>query len=396
MDNSIGSARPKAMAKYLPQNGIEVSILTYRAQNEEITFNGRVVGVKDITRDTVQLPIYYFWRIWQKGLRFLGFYRVPFEYWRKTVLRNADKIIRYIKPDVILVSYPTIEVLEVGVYFAEKYKLPLISDFRDGLLFESIEVKNLKHTVTRRQYEILEGKVAKLAHLILTVSEPLSAYFRERYFHSNVFTLHNGFDPDDIMADMAVVLNSDIINIVHTGRIELSDADNRAIEVLSTALAMLILQVPDILLKCQFHFMGQYSKREVQLLAPFVKKNFVKLWGNQSRAKALGLQSQADVLLLSTAPDKTTIATGKLFEYLCANKPILALTRGTEAERIILKTDAGFIVAPDEPEAIVNAVCQIVNKQMLSQYKRNESNILEFDRSRQMRSLAQKIKGIDF
>jgi hypothetical protein len=195
--DSIGSLRPRAMAKYLPQYGIEVAVLMYRAQREAVSFVDNMIGVKDVTRDTVPLPIYYAWRIWQYGLCVLGIHRGVQEHWRDTALIHLDEIIERSKPDAILASYPAAEALEIGVAFAERHRLPLISDFRDGLLFEPIEAAALQHNATRHYYAALEARVVVASGLILTVSEPISTYFRNAMI-IKMKTLHNGCDPKDI------------------------------------------------------------------------------------------------------------------------------------------------------------------------------------------------------
>ena len=100
---------------------------------------------------------------------------------QNAALKRADEIIERTKPDAILASYPVVEALEIGVALSEKYGLPLISDFRDGLLFEPLEVAAQQHNAVRHHYEALEARVVAASKLILTVSEPISAYFRERY-----------------------------------------------------------------------------------------------------------------------------------------------------------------------------------------------------------------------
>jgi len=395
--DSTGSLRPRAMAKYLPQNGVEVAVLTYRAQREKVSFIDNMIGVKDLTRDTVPLPIYYAWRIWHYGFCVLGFHRGVNAYWRDAALNRADEIIERSKPDAILATYPNAEAFEIGVAFSERHRLPLISDFRDGLLFEPIETAALRHNAARRYFEVLEARVVAASKLILTVSDPISAYFRERYAHQNVMTLHNGYDPNDIAADSSVELPADVINIVHTGRLDMSRLDMSAkgtgVDALSAALHMLLERSPETARKVQLHFVGQLSTAEKNRLAPLVEKGMVTLWGHKSRAMALCFQRKADVLLLITAPDKASIATGKLFEYLAANKPILALTRGTEAARIVNDTGAGVVVSPDGPEDIAEAIEGIVRRDGFVFGRRNEESIAGFSRDRQMERLAPLLKG---
>jgi glycosyltransferase involved in cell wall biosynthesis len=393
MSDSTGSLRGRAMAKYLPQNGIEVAVLTYRPQNEAVSFSGNIVGVRDITRKTVSLPVFYALRLWQMGLRWFGIYRGLCGYWRDAALKHSDEIIQRVKPDAILVSYPVVEALEIGVVLSKKYELPLISDFRDGLVFEPLETAALKHAVTRRHYKALEERVVEASKLILTVSKPISAYFLKHYMHPNVLTLHNGFDPNDITLDKLIALPTDVINIIHTGRLGSSEKD-RGVDSLSTAVHMLLARSPSTDQKFEIHFIGQLSRSEKSCLAPLVKRGVVKLWGNVSRAKALEFQRSADVLLLITAPDKASIATGKLFEYLLANKPILALTRGSEAARIVSETGAGLVIQPDKPNEIAEALENIIRHGGRIKCERKQESIMNFSRDKQMAVLASKLKCI--
>jgi glycosyltransferase involved in cell wall biosynthesis len=392
---NTGSLRSRAMVKYLPKNGIEVAVLSYRAQRDAVSFTDDMVGVKDVNRDTVPLPVYYAWRIRQYGLRALGFHRGVQEYWRDAALTHADEIMERIHPDAILASYPSAEAFEIGVALAERYGLPLISDFRDGLLFEPIETTALQRNATRHYYEALEARVVAASRLILTVSEPISNYFRERYAHRNVMTLHNGFDPNDIVVDVNAELPTDVINVVHTGRLDLSRLDTsgkgRAVDGLGAALRMLLERSPEMARKVQVHFVGQLTTAEISRLEPLAGQGIVKLWGHMPRARALGFQRKADILLLITAPDKASIATGKIFEYLAANKPILALTRGTEAERIVKDTGAGVVVAPDRPEEIAKAIEGMIRHDSVLFEGRNEISISAFSRDRQMEVLASRL-----
>lgn len=392
-NESTGSLRARAMARYLPRLGVDVSVLTYRKQQEVLSYQENVIGVKNVTRDTSSPVFYFAWRLWHKGLRMIGVYRDPYIYWSVNALAHADEIVNYAKPEAVLASYPTITALDIGMMLAKRYNMPLISDFRDGLLFEPLEAAALQYDATRLHYEKMEARVVAASKLILTVSEPISAYFRERYAHPNVVTLPNGYDFDDIAADLDVELPTDVINIVHTGRLGISE-ENRGVDALRAALYKLLESETEIVKKIQLHFVGQLSTVEKDHLAPLIERGIVRLWGHQPRAKALGLQRKADVLLLITAPDKASIATGKIFEYLAANKPILALTRGTEAARIVNETGAGLVVSPDNPDEIAVAIRECIVPSGREFPTRNEALIATYSRFEQMKSLAMKLKEI--
>jgi len=77
--------------------------------------------------------------------------------------------------------------------------------------------------------------------------------------------------------------------------------------------------------------------------------------GTLDRREALALQRAADALLLLASSRRTQLLNFKLFEYLAAGPPILALAAGTEAGRIVAEA-GGEAVAADDPDAIAGAL----------------------------------------
>ncbi|NUQ35027.1 MAG: glycosyltransferase [Planctomycetaceae bacterium] len=69
---------------------------------------------------------------------------------------------------------------------------------------------------------------------------------------------------------------------------------------------------------------------------------------------------EADVLMLVIADVQAVagIPGGKVFEYLGADRPILAVTNGMAA-RIVEKTQTGLVANPNDPESIAKAVLHI-------------------------------------
>jgi glycosyltransferase involved in cell wall biosynthesis len=54
------------------------------------------------------------------------------------------------------------------------------------------------------------------------------------------------------------------------------------------------------------------------------------------------------------------VATGKLFEYLAADAPILVLGEDTEAARIVRETGAGPVTSATDPALIAAALAELV------------------------------------
>jgi glycosyltransferase involved in cell wall biosynthesis len=89
--------------------------------------------------------------------------------------------------------------------------------------------------------------------------------------------------------------------------------------------------------------------------------------GLLDRGEVIALQRSADVLVLITSRDPSQ-ATGKVFEYLAAGKPILALAEGNEAERLVLETGTGVAVPPDDVGAIEDALRAALRGELAQDY----------------------------
>jgi len=81
--------------------------------------------------------------------------------------------------------------------------------------------------------------------------------------------------------------------------------------------------------------------------------------GSLTRERAIALQGAADALLLLASPRRTQLLNFKLFEYLAAGRPILALAAGTEAGRVVEEL-GGDAVPADEVAPIVQALRRVV------------------------------------
>jgi glycosyltransferase involved in cell wall biosynthesis len=109
----------------------------------------------------------------------------------------------------------------------------------------------------------------------------------------------------------------------------------------------------------------------------------------------LGFQRAATMLLLIAVTAKTSVATGKLFEYLNAGRPILGVTRKTAAESIILQTQSGYVVDPADPDAIGEILKRLVlDPALLRSIVPCRDEIENYSRPRQMERLAAFLKGV--
>ena len=84
--------------------------------------------------------------------------------------------------------------------------------------------------------------------------------------------------------------------------------------------------------------------------------------GTLPRRRALELQRAASGLLLLTSGTRRGEATGKLFEYLGAERPILVLGDDSEAARIVRATASGLAAPAGDVPAIATALEELVTR----------------------------------
>jgi glycosyltransferase involved in cell wall biosynthesis len=109
-------------------------------------------------------------------------------------------------------------------------------------------------------------------------------------------------------------------------------------------------------------FAGLLSTDEAELLATPDLDGIVRCVGSLERADVLRLQRAADALLVVTeGANRPSVATGKLFEYLAAGRPILVLGNETAAAEIVRETGAGFSTSATDPEQIAEALASLID-----------------------------------
>jgi glycosyltransferase involved in cell wall biosynthesis len=361
-----GAPRLNALQHHFAAAGHSVTLICAGLRHERR--DASEIAVFDPSRNHDRQGVRYFqWlgrRLAVEVCLRMGGYASIYSGWRRRAENAAAEVVCASAPDVILSSYPPVEDLEIGLHVSRQAGAPLVADFRDGLVFEPVERRALGFPAIRRRYGELEAAIAREAAAVVTVSPPLSRYFSEQLGCRRVATIPNGFDllpplqrlePDPFTPGC--------FHVVHTGGIALSDR-HCDIRSLLKGVELALNARPELKLRLRLHFAGRLSRSERSLLQPLVRAGIVLLHGHLPRPAALWLQSRADLLLLLVAPDRTSVATAKLFEYMQSRKPILALAAGTFAARIIAETGIGWVIDADSFQAVASALPAILSNQL--------------------------------
>ena len=361
--NSGGSVRPEKMAKYLSKFGHNVTVLTQSYNRTDFT-QKNIIRIYDVSHNKDRKGInkikWLFLRSFTEILNLLGVYYSIYSLWKRNIIKYEKKIIEQVNPDIIITTYPPVETLEIGLLFSKKYKIPLISDFRDGLLFEPIEKERIKkYKCIREKYEEIEREAASQSETIITIAAPIRDYFKNMY-KTKSMTIFTGFDPDDFKnLPLNIKLDHSKFNIVFTGGFSLAEKFNR-VDYFFESIRILIKKNPELTKKIRIHLIGNYTKKELNSLKELINKDIIVCHGFVERKIALAFQKEADILLIITLPDRKSSTSTKIFEYIYSKKPILGLTHKTVLADIIGDTKTGWIVHPQKPKEISNLIFGLV------------------------------------
>jgi hypothetical protein len=149
----------------------------------------------------------------------------------------------------------------------------------------------------------------------------LADTLKQCYRDKKVHTIINGFDPDLQNPGAGV---SDKFMIVYTGVLYQGKRDP---EPLFQAISELIKSGKVCSSDVKIQFYGTDDEWLINDIKKYKLENVIKVCGSISREESILEQRKAQVLLLLTwnHPAEKGVYTGKLFDYLAARRPILAL-----------------------------------------------------------------------
>ena len=357
-----GAHRPAAMVKYLRRLGHRVTVLTTAAygrggeeESDEVVRAADLQLVRARIRGRDHVQAMYETDTYSPRPHPLSRVLVPEPLvlaWLPFALPRALRLHRSHRFDAVITTSPPESAHLIGRAL-QRRGTAWIADVRDAWNFEPLR-PSFPTGAQRRLDERLERRLLGAADAVTSVSRPAADDLRDRV-GATVELLPNGWDPelapslDDPAREQAEgTLDPDRVSLVYTGRFGSYGRDPRP---LIEALRGLAASDPELAERLELVVAGPCTEEERALLGTDVAPARISVVGSLPRDRALALQRAADALLLIAAPGRTQLANLKLFEYLAAGRPIVALAGGTEAGRIVSET-GGEVVRSDDMEAI--------------------------------------------
>lgn len=281
----------------------------------------------------------------------------------------------------------------IGEYISKKYDLPWIMDIRDSMVFNPDAKKSATYLILNMIAAYYEKRFCRKADKIITVSKPILDNMADRLgnsIHEKSHIILNGYDHDDFKTINTVPRKSEKLTITYTG----SFLGQRTPYYFLEAVKLLMKDDPALAQYFSLNFIGRMTNDIIALFNSVSNIVEVNLIGPVSHSEAISFQLNSDLLLLILAPvhgkHASEVISGKIFEYMAANKPVLGLIPNGPLKEIFNSTRLGFTADPDNIEGI-SSTLKIILHQWRNGGIKYDPEILEiqkYTREKQAEQLA--------
>jgi len=271
--------------------------------------------------------------------------------WNVTAIPAAVRIVRQEGIDVILTTSPPGSVHLVGAAVQRLTDARWIADLRDPLVANQHRRDDTAAARTRQAAnEQVARLVARQADAISCVSEAIAAEMRGLEPRGQVRVIGNGCDFDDF-AGLEYTAGPRF-RITHTGSF-FGKRDPRPF----------LQAFRDADLDAVVRFVGDFRSTDREWAEQLGLGDRLELVDYLPRAESLRMQRDSEALLL-LVPEAggrgKGVLSGKVYEYLAAGRPILAVVPpdGAAAD-LVRETGAGVVAAPDDVAGIRDALLEL-------------------------------------
>lgn len=229
----------------------------------------------------------------------------------------------------------------IALDIKKKTNLPWVADFRDPWVGNKFIYGRYDEKRKAKERK-LEAEVVKHADKVINVTESITEIYRRRYpeFIDKFITITNGFDISD-KVEAPEETNKFIIN--YSGIV----IEGQSPEMLFKAIELIADENPDFKRDLLINFTGTIDPMYLHLFESEKIKGNVKINGYVPHSVVLKEMKKAavNVVILPDTEESKGIYTGKIFDYILSERPILGIMPlGGVASKLINSKEIGLSV----------------------------------------------------
>ncbi|HEY3550340.1 MAG TPA: glycosyltransferase family 4 protein [Gaiellaceae bacterium] len=273
--------------------------------------------------------------------------------WSTFALPVAIRIVRREGIDVVLTTSPPPSLHLLGAAVKRATGAAWVADLRDPLTSHPHR-RGYESQLARVKEKAVGGVgrlVASQANAIVAASDAIAEEARALDPKGKVVTIANGCDFDDFAGLQHHA--SDRLRITHAGHFHGKRDPKPFLRALADS------GLDDVVAR----FAGDFRAADREYAESLGLGDRFEVLGEVSRRRSLELQRDSEALLLlipESGGRERGVLTGKIFEYLAAERPILAaVPPDGAAAQLVRDTGAGVVVPSDDVDALREALLDL-------------------------------------
>jgi len=310
------------------------------------------------------------------------------KFWVKPSVKFLKNYLEEYKVDVVITTGPPHSMHLIGLQLKQQLNIKWIADFRDPWTeIDYFHQLPLTKKAIKKHHR-LEEEVLRSADAVLVVGNTMKENFSK--FNSNVFTVTNGYD--ETISNAVIELDSKF-SVTHIG---LMNADRNP-KMLWEVLSEIVTENKEFADDFELKLIGKVAiSVNGDILKHGLSKN-VHVLNYVPYNEVIKFQQASQVLLLivNNVPSAKGIITGKIFEYLMAKRPILAIAPidGDLAE-ILNITNGGFVIDFEDKDSLKRSILDLYSDFKKGTLTINPKNIEQFHRKELTKKVSEIINKI--
>lgn len=307
--------------------------------------------------------------------------------WLIPGILEGRRIMRREKIDVVYSTSPSTVTHLIAMRLKRFTNLPWIADFRDPWEVLFPECVYLDENRLKRAAEIRAGeRVVASADLVITNTDRACSAYQKRFPYlpaTKFVTLPNGFDPQDFE------------NIPHT------NSEGPKLTIMYAGTFFADLRSPNEILEAVTELVNEGRLDPDRFVLKIVGSSsftqpetpVIEVIPRVSHSKSLRMMAESDILLLLQQSEKYRLQIpAKTYEYMAAQKWILAIAPEGATADLVRRMPNGMLVLPGHREDLKNAILHFYRlflEKRLYPVPQDEILIRSFRRRDQTRVLAE-------
>lgn len=390
---SSGIQRTLNFVKYLPRNGWAPLVLSAQPRAYE---NTRDDLVRSIPSET---PVFRAFAIdAARHLTIAGKYLLMTalpdrwsSWWLAACVRGTRLVDQY-RPRILWSTYPISTAHWIGATLAERTGLKWVADFRDPMITATFP----EHPLERKTRQWIEARVMARADCCVFTTRRAAEVYAARYPDAarKCVVIENGYDEEsfvDIQPARLDVADGNLL-LLHSGVIYPGDRDPTAF--FAALRRMIDNGMPDVG-RLRVRFRAAHHEAEILRLAEEQGvSSIVEVAAPIPYREAIAEMMGADLLLVLQGANFDSQIPAKIYEYLRARRPLLALVapQGDTAAQL-RQFQATFLADIDDTMQIAEAIDEWLRRRgsrdLEDQLDCNVREVQRYSRNSHAQALAQ-------